>query len=1271
MRARRVVLVAVAGMVLAACSDERSPTAPSETPLAAISDGAHSGNGVAGNPDFFFLPPLLPSPRTNSNFDRGHFNPHLSPTVKICDGRDLTKAGDDCAKPLTKNGRPAVFPAVRGWDGLPDWVDPEQYHVLWQTRDYNLVADGKHAYRILVKVGNSLLGYLDVVPTNQVLGALRITAGGQDVGWLDDFVVPIRFRIETGALCPPTYQAGCVKSTLSGPAQGGQPSPPDTVVLPSGDGALVIPAGAVAPGDVVNIEAKEQAPPYNGRCLPPAVLGQSNGCYHFSAVDSATGQQYTFHSPVKVEICVAVPDGFTQAQADQLRLFKYNPTDGVQQWPWADPTEIDCSGYSVPVSPAPRSLGAAALRTLGQWAERLLAPRPLYAATFSIPPKGIGGTDAGFSDFGGGLLSSLAPYHWTDNPQLPAGSTVYDTVIVRDTTGNPVDSVHVTFRVTSGGGKVAATAQDAPADSVIVTTDANGFAGSVWTLGQAAGTNTLTASAYQFVGSPVTFTVTATAGTVGLGHFNMNITTLPIGGMAMPYELTLNNTTGATVSNVSIRGTITQNGVDVDAGTTGLTCPGAAPGDLPPGSCLQIGTLAAASSLTPGTGVNAHLEVRRGTTPLFTINFGVTLVTAVLPTDVTSSLVAAVHVPGPDTGNIWRLDPWATAWVDVNRVPHSSGQSDRAPAYFTNGQTLAFAKSGNIYRMNSDGTGLQQLTFGAGTDAYPAVSPLDGSIAFVRGTGSTQDIWVMNADGSGLRNLTNHPATYFGRPAWSPDGARIVFSASGGIYLSAGDIFQINASGTSVHRLTHTEGSYEQAYAPAWSPTGHLIAFAHRYEARQAISVMSSDGSGTVVDITHGATFDGGPVWSPDTSWIAFTRGSSIYLIRPDGSDERQVAYGSPGALEYGDPSWPLPYQSFTLPVASLAAGGFHSCEVTLAGKAYCWGGTQYGEVGNGLNQYETLPVAVAGGLTFTALSAGEFHTCGLTAGGAAYCWGLNAEGELGNGQTSAYETLPVAVAGGHTFAMLSAGGRHTCGIGTDGVAYCWGDGQYGQLGTGSTTGSLVPVPVAVPDGVSFSALSADYYHTCGVTTTDAAYCWGLGGAGELGQGYSSDSPAPVLVTGGHTFAVVATGSQGTCGLTTAGAAYCWGVADRGALGNGGATGPVNYPVEVSGGLTFAALSKGELHTCGLTADGAAYCWGRGDFGQIGNGGTSDVTVPTMVSGGLTFAALSAGSTHACGLTTTGAVYCWGYNPNGQLGNNTIYNLFAAPVAVIQPPTGW
>ncbi len=363
--------------------------------------------------------------------------------------------------------------------------------------------------------------------------------------------------------------------------------------------------------------------------------------------------------------------------------------------------------------------------------------------------------------------------------------------------------------------------------------------------------------------------------------------------------------------------------------------------------------------------------------------------------------------------------------------------------------------------------------------------------------------------------------------------------------------------------------------------------------------------------------------------------------------------------------------------IVMVAAGDWHSCALRASGQAYCWGDNYYGELGNGTSHSfsQPVPTPVAGGLTFAALSGGLFYTCGVTTSGVAYCWGWNGEGELGDG-TIDNRLVPTRVAGDLTFAVVSAGGSHTCGVTTAGAAYCWGVNWAGQLGIGTEYGpevcpvelgtacSTVPVPVA--GGLTFATLSAGDFHTCGVTTSGQAYCWGYNNEGELGDGTIGYSVVPTPVAGDLTFAAVSAGGEEyTCGVTTSGQAYCWGWNGNGQLGDSTTTGRL-VPTAVAGGLTFAALSAGYAHTCGVARSAAAYCWGWGLGGQLGDGTATGRLVPTAVAGGLTFAVLSGGVYHTCGVTTNGQAYCWGWNGNGQLGDGTT-GYSVVPTAVAFP----
>jgi hypothetical protein len=311
------------------------------------------------------------------------------------------------------------------------------------------------------------------------------------------------------------------------------------------------------------------------------------------------------------------------------------------------------------------------------------------------------------------------------------------------------------------------------------------------------------------------------------------------------------------------------------------------------------------------------------------------------------------------------------------------------------------------------------------------------------------------------------------------------------------------------------------------------------------------------------------------------------------------------------------------------------------------------------------VPVTVRAVHFASVAGRGRGFYCGLSTDGEVLCWGVNDAGQLGaatptvcSGAAGQYcspggSAIPLLVSGWHRFSQVTTGVFHACGVALDGVAWCWGDDQFGQSGPFARAPSFIPRQV--DGGLAFRSVSGGHFHSCGVTPNGAAYCWGDGTGGELGDGSTGSSTTPVPVAGGLTFRSVSAGVLLTCGLTTDGAAWCWGTNFAGSLGTGTADTIQTTPARVGGGLTFTSVEAGIALACGLTAAGSAYCWGAVDdpgaasetcpdinlHGFVVTGGTCS-TRPVPVPGGRTFTALSVGIPDVCALAVDGTAYCWG-----------------------------
>lgn len=315
------------------------------------------------------------------------------------------------------------------------------------------------------------------------------------------------------------------------------------------------------------------------------------------------------------------------------------------------------------------------------------------------------------------------------------------------------------------------------------------------------------------------------------------------------------------------------------------------------------------------------------------------------------------------------------------------------------------------------------------------------------------------------------------------------------------------------------------------------------------------------------------------------------------------------------------------LKFAWISAGDSRTCGVAVSGDAYCWGAGNFGAIGDGGLSNRGAPALVAGGLHWASVSVGgASSTCGLTTTGHAYCWGWNSYGALGARTTELCSinqlpcaTTPIAVASTQTFLEVSAGLLGGCALATNHTAWCWGWGQFGANGDGTTIDR--PAPVAVAGGFLFTHVTAGGLSSCGVTADHTGYCWGTNISFRvLGIGVAPNSFTPIAVSGGLSFDQVLANNannffEHNCGLTTAGEVWCWGGNDAQQLGStvsndtctyGAATWACqNVPVNAVPGQTFRAVSVGRELTCAQGTDGQAYCFGNNTFGQIGDGTVS------------------------------------------------------------------
>jgi alpha-tubulin suppressor-like RCC1 family protein len=340
------------------------------------------------------------------------------------------------------------------------------------------------------------------------------------------------------------------------------------------------------------------------------------------------------------------------------------------------------------------------------------------------------------------------------------------------------------------------------------------------------------------------------------------------------------------------------------------------------------------------------------------------------------------------------------------------------------------------------------------------------------------------------------------------------------------------------------------------------------------------------------------------------------------------------------------------------------ACGLRGSGAVECWGDNETGQLGDGTKMNDRATPAPVIGLTDAAqISAGPGFTCALRRTGIVSCWGANGSGQLGNG-TMDPSLTPVPVRGVNDAVEVRAMHYGGCARRASGLVSCWGANGNGQLGNATTRGSLTPVTVGNLDDAD--QLVTGNTHVCARRASDhSMVCWGANDYAQIDATHL-DLLVPERIDIGPVLGMAA-GFGHTCALRKdTHDVVCWGANDFGQLGNNSLESSSTPVVAMTNLTNVVAIFAGCYVTCAMDDAGAVACWGRGTYGELGNGTPGDVWVGAATQLPSAASTLDVGSNSACAVLATHALYCWGRNNHGQIGDSTMTDRFM-PVPIIDP----
>ncbi len=357
-----------------------------------------------------------------------------------------------------------------------------------------------------------------------------------------------------------------------------------------------------------------------------------------------------------------------------------------------------------------------------------------------------------------------------------------------------------------------------------------------------------------------------------------------------------------------------------------------------------------------------------------------------------------------------------------------------------------------------------------------------------------------------------------------------------------------------------------------------------------------------------------------------------------------------------------------------IVGGGSHTFIICEDSSGNTWGANYSGQLGNGTTTTTGSPVAVTtiGGIE--AVAAGWEHSMALLNDGTVWAWGENSYGQLGDSSTvDRYDPVKVKVISDITSISWGHIHTHSLAVKSDGSVWAWGYNPTGKLGDNTLVSKDAPIQVHGLSNVGFLsniiAVAGGHDFSLALEDDGTAWAWGANGFGQLGDGTTTQRITPVPVVSLTNATAIVVGDWHSMALKDDGTVWTWGYGGGGRLGINSMVSS-SSPVQVHGYndvgfLTdVVKIAAGETFCLVLKSDGTVWGWGRNDVGQLGDGTAIDRWTPIQIPGLSDVVEIGAGARHSVVLKSDGTVWTFGDNGYGQLGDGTLTNSFD-PIQVV------